>query len=209
MRLDRVQVTNFRSIDDSTGFKISDITCLVGKNQSGKTTVLQAIEPLNPQNAAHAEYDRTRDYPRQYLTDYTDRHKSKAARVVQSVWSLTESEVAKVRLRSVRAASSSAQLRSKSATSPKRSEAIASTNQRFLSISPRKRTAPRKRLPLWPNSRRSKPFTITSRSWATAFLRISSDCSSTLPTYQIRASSWRLGTWSIFRRSCIFQTTIA
>ena len=77
MRLEKVQVTNFRCVDDSTEFKISDVTCLVGKNESGKTTVLQAIERLNPQNSAHAEYDRTRDYPRRYLTDYEERHNGK------------------------------------------------------------------------------------------------------------------------------------
>jgi len=57
MRLNLVQVTNFRCVEDSTEFNISDITCLVGKNESGKTTILQAIEPLNPQNPTHAEYD--------------------------------------------------------------------------------------------------------------------------------------------------------
>jgi energy-coupling factor transporter ATP-binding protein EcfA2 len=94
MRLDRVQVTNFRCVDDSTEFKISDVTCLVGKNESGKTALLQAIERVNPQNPAHAEYDRTKDYPRRHLTDYEDRHKDRAARVVRSVWSLTDNEVA-------------------------------------------------------------------------------------------------------------------
>jgi energy-coupling factor transporter ATP-binding protein EcfA2 len=96
MRLERVQVTHFRCVDDSTEFKISDVTCLVGKNESGKTTVLQAIERLNPQNTAHAEYDLTRDYPRRHLTDYAERHNGLAARVVRSVWSLTDAEVAKL-----------------------------------------------------------------------------------------------------------------
>jgi hypothetical protein len=96
MRLDRVQGTNFRCVDDSTEFKISDVTCLVGKNESGKTTLLQAIERLSPQNPAHAEYDRTRDYPRRHLTDYDERHKDGAARVVRSVWSLTDDEVAEL-----------------------------------------------------------------------------------------------------------------
>jgi len=93
MKLDKVQVTHFRCIDDSTEFKISDITCLVGKNESGKTTILQAIEPLNPQNEAHAEYDLTRDYPRRHLIDYEEINKGRAARVIRSVWSLTDEEV--------------------------------------------------------------------------------------------------------------------
>src|SRR6266581_7630455 len=96
MRLERVQVTNFRCVDDSTEFKISDVTCLVGKNESGKTAVLQAIERLNPQNIAHAEYDLTRDYPRRHLADYDEQHKDQPARVVRSVWSLTGAEVVKL-----------------------------------------------------------------------------------------------------------------
>src|SRR5258708_5654375 len=80
MKLEKVQITDFRCIDDSTEFKISDITCLVGKNESGKTTCLQAIEPLNPQNKAHAEYDRVRDYPRKHLSDYDTRHGGAAGR---------------------------------------------------------------------------------------------------------------------------------
>ena len=93
MKLERVQVTNFRCIDDSVEFKVSDITCLVGKNELGKTTLLQALERLNPQNPAHAEYDRIRDYPRRHLSDYDERHKDQSARVVRSVWSITANEV--------------------------------------------------------------------------------------------------------------------
>jgi predicted ATPase len=92
--LEKLQVTNFRCIDDSTQFNVSDVTCLVGKNESGKTTILQAVERLNPQNPQHAEYDLTRDYPRRYLNDYRERHQGRAARVVRSVWSLTDAEVA-------------------------------------------------------------------------------------------------------------------
>lgn len=96
MKLDKIQVTNFRCIDDSTEFKISDVTCLVGKNESGKTTILQAIERLNPFNAARSEYDRTRDYPRKHLSDYDTLHGSKPANVVRSVWSMNDAEVGKI-----------------------------------------------------------------------------------------------------------------
>lgn len=41
MRLNTVQITNFRSIDDSGEFTVEDVTCLVGKNESGKTAVLE------------------------------------------------------------------------------------------------------------------------------------------------------------------------
>jgi energy-coupling factor transporter ATP-binding protein EcfA2 len=88
MKLKSIQITNFRCVDDSNEFKVADVTCLVGKNESGKTTILQAIEPLNPHNTAHAEYDRLRDYPRKYLTDYDMRHPNAPATVVRSIWAL-------------------------------------------------------------------------------------------------------------------------
>jgi energy-coupling factor transporter ATP-binding protein EcfA2 len=94
MRLEKLQITNFRCIEDTTEFNVSDVTCLVGKNESGKTTILQAIERLNPQNPQHAEYDLTRDYPRRHLNDYQERHEERAARVVRSVWSLTDADIA-------------------------------------------------------------------------------------------------------------------
>jgi energy-coupling factor transporter ATP-binding protein EcfA2 len=49
MKLVEVQVTNFRNILDSTLVKIEPgITCLVGKNESGKTAFLHALYRLNP-----------------------------------------------------------------------------------------------------------------------------------------------------------------
>ena len=43
MKLTSVRITNFRSIQDSTEFQIGDVTCLVGKNESGKTAFLRAL----------------------------------------------------------------------------------------------------------------------------------------------------------------------
>lgn len=49
MKLLEVTVNKFRSIIDSTPVKIQeDITCLVGKNESGKTSFLHALYRLNP-----------------------------------------------------------------------------------------------------------------------------------------------------------------
>ncbi len=42
MRLTRLHVKSFEScLRDSTPFDIQDVTCLVGKNESGKTAILQ------------------------------------------------------------------------------------------------------------------------------------------------------------------------
>ncbi len=49
MKLVRVQVQCFRNILDSTEVVIQDdVTCLVGKNESGKTAFLEALRRLNP-----------------------------------------------------------------------------------------------------------------------------------------------------------------
>lgn len=49
MKLEQVHVRMFRNILDSTPVAIQgDVTCLVGKNESGKTAFLQALWRLNP-----------------------------------------------------------------------------------------------------------------------------------------------------------------
>ena len=70
MILKRVRVTNFQSIRDSTEFDIGDVTCLVGKNEAGKTALLKALYRLNPIRTSDAEFDATSDYPRRDLVDY-------------------------------------------------------------------------------------------------------------------------------------------
>jgi hypothetical protein len=62
MRLVRAKVENYRSIEDSGWVDIeSDITALVGKNESGKTAFLQALFKLNP--VEPAAYDEILDFP--------------------------------------------------------------------------------------------------------------------------------------------------
>ena len=48
MKLAKVRVTDFQSIRDSTEFDVGDVTCLVGKNEAGKTALLQAMYRLLP-----------------------------------------------------------------------------------------------------------------------------------------------------------------
>ena len=72
MRLVKARVTNFRSIHDSTEFEIGDVTCLVGKNESGKTAILHALYRLNPVVESDGDFDVTDDYPRATVSDYKD-----------------------------------------------------------------------------------------------------------------------------------------
>ena len=48
MRLVKVCVREFKSVLDSNEFDVGDVTCLVGKNEAGKTAVLQALYRLHP-----------------------------------------------------------------------------------------------------------------------------------------------------------------
>ena len=72
MKLTKVHITNFQSIHDSTEFDIGDVTCLVGKNEAGKTALLKALYRLNPILEADAHFNPTDDYPRQSVSDYED-----------------------------------------------------------------------------------------------------------------------------------------
>ena len=94
MKLARVQVTNFRSVEDSGVFEIGDMTCLVGKNEAGKTAILKAIHGLDPID--DFAYDRTRDYPRRFLSKFDERHSNGKSPVAKTWWQLEDADVAEV-----------------------------------------------------------------------------------------------------------------
>ena len=64
MKLTKVRVSDFQSVRDSTEFDIGDVTCLVGKNEAGKTALLQAMYRLRPIVDTDVGYNVTDDYPR-------------------------------------------------------------------------------------------------------------------------------------------------
>ena len=92
MRLQKIQVTNFRSVDDSEHFDVDPVTCLVGKNEAGKSAILLAIAALNPNKATPVTLDKERDYPRRHLTRYTHIHGNEDAVVVQTIWQLDKTD---------------------------------------------------------------------------------------------------------------------
>jgi predicted ATP-dependent endonuclease of OLD family len=64
MKLTQVRVARFKNVVDEQIIEIEeDITCLIGKNEAGKTTILKALHRLNPANNADTEY-LTVEYPR-------------------------------------------------------------------------------------------------------------------------------------------------
>ena len=47
MRLRKFRVRGFRCIHDSSEISVGDLAAFVGRNESGKTTILQALTLLN------------------------------------------------------------------------------------------------------------------------------------------------------------------
>lgn len=65
MRLLTAQVRLFRNIVDSGSVTLQpDVTCLLGKNESGKTAFMQALYSLNPAHDSGLGLDVKSDYPR-------------------------------------------------------------------------------------------------------------------------------------------------
>lgn len=93
MRLISAHVKNYRSVEDSGEFRVDAITCLVGKNEAGKTALLTALAALNPHASTPIRLDRERDYPRRYLTQYAERHGKEQAEVVRTTWRLEASDI--------------------------------------------------------------------------------------------------------------------
>lgn len=99
MRLMKVHITRFQSIWDSSEFSISDITCLVGKNESGKTALLKALYQLNPIVESEGAFDVTDDYPRRAVTDYqadVQTGRQTPARVIKATYAVEPDDIAAV-----------------------------------------------------------------------------------------------------------------
>ena len=91
MILKSVRVENFKCIEDSNEFSVEPVTCLVGKNESGKTALLQAIYKLNPAIREEGEFNYL-EYPRVKWTDYKKRRVSSPDDVLTTVWELDEAD---------------------------------------------------------------------------------------------------------------------
>lgn len=69
MKAIRFRVQNFRNIDDSDWIDLEKVTAFVGRNESGKTSLLKALHKFNP--ATPEAYDAQREFPRdRYTRDY-------------------------------------------------------------------------------------------------------------------------------------------
>ena len=60
------RIQNFRNIDDSDWISLDKVTAFVGRNESGKTSLLKALHKFNP--AVSEPYDSQREFPRDHYT---------------------------------------------------------------------------------------------------------------------------------------------
>ena len=71
MKLRSFRVQNYRCIDDSGEAPVEHIKALVGKNESGKTSILRALHKFNP--ASPEPYNGLKEFPRRRFHEYEDK----------------------------------------------------------------------------------------------------------------------------------------
>ncbi|MER8541128.1 ATP-binding protein [Mesorhizobium sp. M1334] len=99
MRLEKFRVHEFRSVWDSGDIEVGDVTCLVGKNEAGKTALLKALYRVAPIVNEDAAFDATDDYPRKEYGDYlheVESGKREPAEVIAAEYRLELDDIAAV-----------------------------------------------------------------------------------------------------------------
>lgn len=92
MKLVSVRIRNYKCIDDSGVFSVGDLTCLAGKNESGKTALLQALRRLNPVEKSERNFISLMEYPRRRMQDVDSGDPSLAA-VLTTRWQLSDEDL--------------------------------------------------------------------------------------------------------------------
>ena len=87
LKLVKARVKVFKAVIDSEWFTLDELTCLVGKNESGKTAILEALEKINAARTERGSFRET-DYPRVLLEDYNEDEVA-----IESVWDLDDDEL--------------------------------------------------------------------------------------------------------------------
>jgi AAA ATPase domain len=91
VRLIQVQIQDFRCIEDSGEFAVDPVTCLVGKNESGKTAVLKALHKLKADAGKKESFIPSRDYPKRKWRP--DTPISGNVNAIQTTWDLSATDV--------------------------------------------------------------------------------------------------------------------
>ena len=92
MKLTSVRIRRFRNIIDSTPISVEPhVTCLVGKNESGKTAILEALyrlKPIYPENFRDID-----DYPRWLLAEHRRSGEIEKTTPVEATFELDAADV--------------------------------------------------------------------------------------------------------------------
>ena len=92
MKLIHSQIRRYRSITEPTDFEVQpDVTCLVGKNESGKTAILQALYKSCPVD--NAKFDPDLDYPSHKMREI---HRGNQSKVTQLTYELCDDDAAAI-----------------------------------------------------------------------------------------------------------------
>jgi len=93
MILNSVRIEHFKCIEDSTEFSLKPVTCLVGKNESGKSTILHALYKLNPDIPERGNFSDLLEYPRRKFAEYKERRDTDPDNVLTTEWELEKSDI--------------------------------------------------------------------------------------------------------------------
>ncbi|MBB4005468.1 AAA family ATPase [Aurantimonas endophytica] len=88
MKLIEAHATNYRNIIDANPIAVGQTTCLVGKNEAGKSAFLKALEGLRSTDPTFIQYGKITNYPRRSLAEYDSDNPDGEARVMRTVWQL-------------------------------------------------------------------------------------------------------------------------
>jgi predicted ATP-dependent endonuclease of OLD family len=95
MLLVNAHVTYYRSAEDSEQFTVEpDVTCLVGKNESGKTNIAQALFRLNP--VEPASFDEIIDFPARMTAKRKNFKDGETIPIVVATFRYEDDELAKI-----------------------------------------------------------------------------------------------------------------
>jgi predicted ATP-dependent endonuclease of OLD family len=89
-------IKEFRSIWDSEKVELEDVTCLVGKNEAGKTALLNALYRTAPIVKKDGKFDIDFDYPKREVEDYridVESGKRQHTTVVETIYELSDEDI--------------------------------------------------------------------------------------------------------------------
>ncbi len=97
MKLKSLKVQNFKCIEDSEEFRIDQVTCLMGKNEAGKTAILEALYKLNPVESEKADFNEL-EYPRRHITTSRQRGDLLKQNVLTTTWELDKRDIVTLKM---------------------------------------------------------------------------------------------------------------